>query len=88
MIANDNENNIKLLNTDNVNNNFNSVKYDGKLSINEFNNTIDSLSKSKNPINSKLDNANDSTAIQVLTREKRQALFGIDCISDVIFSKW
>jgi len=88
MIANENENDIKLLNIDNVNSNFNTIKYNGKISINELNNNIENLSKSKNLINSKPENINDSTTLQVYSREKRQALYGIDCISDVVFSKW
>jgi hypothetical protein len=107
MIANnENEGDIKLLNVDNLNNNYDTIKtvYNGKISIKELTNNsnnnnnnnnnnsnnnnndleITELSQSKNLLSQKL----DSQPIQVLSREKRQALYGIDCISDVVFSKW
>ncbi|ORX76894.1 hypothetical protein BCR32DRAFT_295949 [Anaeromyces robustus] len=97
IVNNENENDIKLLNIDKINDNFNSVKtiYNGKISVDEFNNNnnninnlgFNGLSKSKNSIISKIESTN-STAFQILTKEKRQALYGIDCISDVVFSKW
>ena len=107
MIANnENKGDIKLLNVDNLNNNYDTIKtvYNGKISIKELTNNsnnnnnnnnnnsnnnnndleITELSQSKNLLSQKL----DSQPIQVLSREKRQALYGIDCISDVVFSKW
>jgi len=91
IVNNENENDIKLIN--NIENgateNYDSIKFNGKISINELNNNLDlnNLYKSKQSVSSKYDN-NETLPFQVLPREKRQALYGIDCISDVVFSKW
>eukprot|EP00833_Pecoramyces_ruminatium_P004966 jgi/Orpsp1_1/1178998/evm.model.c7180000067523.1 len=92
MIVNDeSESDIKLLNVDNINDNYNTIKtvYNGKISIDELtngnNNALDINGlKSRNSLHQKLDTA----SMQVLPREKRQALYGVDCLSDIVFSKW
>jgi len=104
MIVNaENENDMKLLNIDNisninninnindindVNDNFNNIKtiYSGRIKIEDItnDNTSNTLNLKPKTLIQKL----DSSSIQVLPREKRKALYGIDCISDVVFSKW
>ncbi|ORX51756.1 hypothetical protein BCR36DRAFT_287578 [Piromyces finnis] len=87
IVNNENENDLKLLNNiDHATKNYDSIKYNGKISINELNKSLDlnNYYKAKQLKNE----GNDVAPFQVLPREKRQALYGIDCLSEVVFSKW